>query len=232
MAEDSDKATERVASGVEALIERLRDEGVASGKSRADKLVAAAQEKAREIIANAEAEAKKRVEAAQKEADALRVGGEEALKVAARDMTLSTRAQLEKRFTEDVKRLVARDTESEELIKQMILEVVGQARDRGTIGEDDEVEVLLPRDAVGLEDLRRDPSTLRKGKLTEITLDLAGAMLRDGVSFGVMDDAGGGIRIHSTEKGIEMDLTDRAIADVLLQHLQPRFRAILEGIVK
>ena len=43
------------------------------------------------------------------------------------------------------------------------------------------MEVLLPRDAVGLDDLRRDPSTLRKGKLTEITLDLAGAMLRDGV---------------------------------------------------
>ena len=31
---------------------------------------------------------------------------------------------------------------------------------------------------------------------------------------------------------IKIDLTDEAIAALLLQHLQPRFRAVLEGIVK
>jgi len=31
---------------------------------------------------------------------------------------------------------------------------------------------------------------------------------------------------------ITIDLTDEAIAALLLQHLQPRFRAVLEGIVK
>jgi len=34
------------------------------------------------------------------------------------------------------------------------------------------------------------------------------------------------------DKDISLDLTDEAIAALLLEHLQPRFRAILEGIVK
>ena len=34
------------------------------------------------------------------------------------------------------------------------------------------------------------------------------------------------------DEDIVLDLTDEAVAGLLLLHLQPRFRAILEGIVK
>jgi V/A-type H+-transporting ATPase subunit E len=34
------------------------------------------------------------------------------------------------------------------------------------------------------------------------------------------------------DKDITLDLTDQAVADFLLQHLQPRFRAVFEGVVK
>lgn len=31
---------------------------------------------------------------------------------------------------------------------------------------------------------------------------------------------------------VEVDLTDQAIAKLLLRHLQPRFRALLEGVIR
>jgi V/A-type H+-transporting ATPase subunit E len=41
----------------------------------------------------------------------------------------------------------------------------------------------------------------------------------------------GGIRIVMKDSGVVVDLTDAAVADVILRHLQPRFRAMLEGVV-
>jgi V/A-type H+-transporting ATPase subunit E len=31
---------------------------------------------------------------------------------------------------------------------------------------------------------------------------------------------------------LEIDLTDRAVAELLLRHLVPRFRAMMEGIIQ
>ena len=47
-----------------------------------------------------------------------------------------------------------------------------------------------------------------------------------------MLDAGGrGIRVRLLDDDLEIDLTDEAIAELLLEHLQPRFRAVLTGMV-
>jgi V/A-type H+-transporting ATPase subunit E len=42
---------------------------------------------------------------------------------------------------------------------------------------------------------------------------------------------GRGIRVRLKDEELELDLSDRAIADLLLEHLQPRFRAVMEGQV-
>jgi V/A-type H+/Na+-transporting ATPase subunit E len=56
-------------------------------------------------------------------------------------------------------------------------------------------------------------------------------MLRAGVTFDRSSDDAGGIRIVLKDNGLLVDLTDAAVADVILRHLQPRFRALLEGVV-
>ena len=33
------------------------------------------------------------------------------------------------------------------------------------------------------------------------------------------------------DEELQIDLTDQAIANLLLKHLQPRFRAVMEGLV-
>jgi len=219
-------------SGVDALITRLRDEGVTAGRSEADKILRDAQAQAKRMLDKAQKEARERLETAHKEADAYRAAGEEALKTAMRDTVLDLRAGLMQKFTTDVRRLVSHHLEDPELIRQMILEVAGRARDSGALEEGDELEILLPEKVVGVEQLRRNPEEIRKGKLTGVVFGLTGDMLRDGVTFSASDDQQGGIRIHMVDKEIPLDLSDAAVANFLLQHLQPRFRAVFEGVVK
>lgn len=221
-----------VSSGIEALISRLKDEGVGEGRAEAERLVADAQKRAHRITEKAEAEAKTTVETAKREADALRRAGEDALKVAARDTILDLKSQLEKRFSEQVAKSVAAAMRDESLLQKMILEVTGRARAESGADRAAKVEVVLPRTVVGLDELRRKPESLREGSLAHFAAAAAADMLREGVTFLRAEDEEGGIRLKLADRGVELDLSDRAVAEAILVHLQPRFRALLEGIVK
>ncbi|MEM8855884.1 MAG: hypothetical protein AAGD34_19435 [Pseudomonadota bacterium] len=56
-------------------------------------------------------------------------------------------------------------------------------------------------------------------------------MLADGVTLHAADDLQGGIRARRADGIIELDLSDEAIASLIMQHLQPRFRAVMEGVI-
>ncbi len=218
-------------SGVEALIERLRAEGVAAGETEAQRIRAEAEQRAAGLVRDAEARAKQILENARKEADARRTGGEEALRIAMRDTVLRLKVELANRFSDEVKRLIAVEMEQQAFLERLILEVAARAREEAGVGEQ-AVEVLLPRSLVGLEELRRNPLELREGSLSHFVLSLAGNILAKGVTFAVDPAEGKGIRLYLKEKEVYIDLTDEKVAALLLEHLQPRFRAILEGTVK
>ena len=219
-------------SGVDALIAKLRDEGVSAGRGQANKIVSDAEAKAKEIVDKADAEAKRHVEESRKDADAYRSAAEEAIKSAMRDTILDMKSRLMERFSGDVKRLVSEELKNQEMLKQMILEVAGRARASVEAATEGKVEFVLPEKAVGLEELRGKPDELKSGQLTNFVRGVADEMVREGVTFSTSDDVEAGIRIHVEKDDLKIDLTDEAVAGLLLQHLQPRFRAILEGIVK
>jgi len=222
----------KLSSGVDELIAKLRDEGVSAGRAEADSIVGDARAQAKKILDNANADARDRIEVARKESDAYRAAGEAALKTAMRDTVLDMKMALMERFSSDLKRLVSHQMQDPEVLKQMILEVAGRTRADGEVSDADELEVILPEEVVGLEELRVNPEELRKGRLTKFVLGLTGEMLREGVAFSGSQDIAAGIQIQLKDKDITLDLTEKAVAALLLQHLQPRFRAILEGIVK
>jgi V/A-type H+-transporting ATPase subunit E len=220
------------ASGLEALIARLKEEGVTAGRAEADRLVADAQARAHKLVEKAEADAKAIVENARREADNLRQAGEDALEVAARDTILDVKDRLTKRFAGDVERAVSSATRDEEFLRRMILEVVGRARAESGADAAGAVEVILPRTAIGLDDLRRKPEELQAGSLAHFVAASAGEMLRAGVTFARAEDDEGGLRLRLVDRSVTVDLSDRAVAEAILVHLQPRFRALLEGVVK
>ena len=229
----SAKTTEEpLSSGVDALIARLREEGVSAGREEAESLLADARAQAKQILEKAHAEAQERLETARKESDSYRAAGEAALKTAMRDAVLDMKSTLMVRFSADVRRLVSQALQDQAFLKQMILELAGRARRSADIGDEDATVVILPETVVGLEALRGNPEELQKGPVTKFVLGLTGEMLRDGVTFAGSEDLSAGIQVHLKDKEITLDLSDAAVAALLLQHLQPRFRAVLEGIVK
>jgi V/A-type H+-transporting ATPase subunit E len=218
--------------GIDALIARLREQGVSAGREEGEKIVADARAVAKQIVDNAKEEAKNQLQAAQKQAEAFQSAGIAAIQMAMRDTILDLKSQLMQQFSSDVRRLVSRSLTDEALLRQMILEVAGRVRESVDAAGAQQIEVVLPAQVVGLDELRNNPDDLRRGKLTHFVLGLSDDILRRGVTFSVSDQHERGIRIQLVDKDISLELTDEAIAALLLDHLQPRFRAILEGIVK
>ena len=102
----SEQNTEVTSSGVESLIERLREQGVSAGQERVENIVLDAQKRAEWIIEEAELEAQQLIVEAKKQSDALRMSGEDALKLATRDALLKLRDTLLGSFSKEVKRVV------------------------------------------------------------------------------------------------------------------------------
>lgn len=227
----SDDSTE-VAHGVEALIARLREEGVEQGRAEAERLVSEARERRRRIIEEAEAEAQRRRDAAQADVERMKETAHEALETAARDAVLTLREQMVERFKEDIRRLVSQELREEDVFRRLILTI--GARTRAALDEtgDADVRIELPRRPPGLEDIRRNPDGLGGDELARLVIAMTGDMLREGLTFRIGQDRHEGIRVVAADSGLEFDMTDEAVAELIRQHLQPRFRALLEGILK
>ncbi len=218
-------------AGIEALIARLRQEGVDEGQAEAERVLAEAESRARTVLTEAETEAKSRLEAAEAEVERLKRAGREALEIAMRDAVLELKQQLSRGFAEQVGGTVSDLMRDDEMLKRMVLAIAARSRSDAGLDQAKDIDVILPRAVVGLDDLRRKPEELREGSLTHFAATAAADMLRKGITFSRAEDEAGGIRVTLSDEGVVVDLTDKAVADVILRHLQPRFRALLENVV-
>ena len=217
---------DKTSVGVQELIEKLRKQGVQNGRSEASKIISEAKAEAETLIREARDKADAIVGKAREEADFISRAGKEALQLAERNAVLELKDYLLEQFSQQVTAVVSSSLEKEELLQKMILEVAGENNLRGETN----VEVVLPRKVIGVDELRGHAELVKQGPLLEFVTRQAADMLGEGVTFAVSDNTGIGFRLK--DKDIEVELNDEAVAAVLLRHLQPRFRALLEGIVK
>ncbi|MEZ6080416.1 MAG: hypothetical protein R3C56_33525 [Pirellulaceae bacterium] len=215
-------------SGVEELIGRLREQGVEEGKAQADALMEQTRLKAERHLDEAKREADGLLQRARENAEKTKRAGEEAVQLAVRDAILSLKSERVDQFSDRVRRLVSRELNDGDFLKQLILEIGG----RSAPDRDQSAKLLLPNDAIGLEQLRSDPEEVKEGNLSHFVASITKEMLRDGLELGTREDTSAGIRIQLLDENVEIELTDEAIADLLLRHLVPRFRAIMEGIIQ
>lgn len=221
---------QQTASGVDALIDRLRADGVDAGTAEAERLVADAKAHAAKIKAEAVTEAEATRKAAHKDAEKYEAAGKEALNTAMRDAVLSMKSHLVAQFELDVRRMTAKVTADPDMLRQMVLELVGRAA--ADTGDKKETAVILPAEVVGPDAIRANADDIQSGELTKYVLGLARDMLEEGVTLHAADDLQGGIRAKIGKDDVLLDLSDEAIASLLMRHLQPRFRAVLEGVIR
>ncbi|HEU4616786.1 MAG TPA: hypothetical protein VFV10_02040 [Gammaproteobacteria bacterium] len=213
-------------TGVEALIGRLREEGITQGRSQADALVSEAERKAAGIVADARRQAEAVIAQATNDAAKLKAGADDAIRLAMRDTILALEGDMLKAFTERLRGLVKGVLADPAFLERLILEVAGRASKTGERGE-----LLLPPELVSLEDLQKSPEAAKPGTLMHFVLSLGGGVLREGMRFGVAPGGEGGILVRLVDEDVEIDLTDSSITELLLKHMLPRYRALLRGAV-
>jgi V/A-type H+-transporting ATPase subunit E len=221
-----------VSSGVEQLIERLRHEGVEAGEQQAAKIVEQAKKRADAIVQQAQLEAEKILKQTHEQSRTIQQAGEDALKLATRDAVIKLRDTLLNSFSQEVARTVSQKMEDQELLARLIIELAGQVRQKIALDQRQAVEIYLPEAVMGVEELKQNPEELAHGLLSRLTSDIAEKMLRQGVTIHVDSALDKGIVIQLQDEKIRIDFTDETVSDLLLAHLQPRFRALLQGIVK
>jgi V/A-type H+/Na+-transporting ATPase subunit E len=209
--------------GLQALVGRIRDDAVKSGRDEAERIVAEARAQAAKILAEAKAEAESTIEKARAEIEAHRVASLEALKLAARDTELNLRSKVRASFETFVKRLVTSATRDEELIRAVVLVLAGHAVEEFI--KDKEIQILISDVILGGQ---ADERLRERGKQT--ILELSSDMLREGVELVPASDIQGGARVRLVQDKLEIDLTDEAVARMLYERTLPRFRAIVEGV--
>jgi V/A-type H+-transporting ATPase subunit E len=220
--------TTKVASGVQELINRLRDEGVKAGREKSDQVLREAREQASRIVAQAKTEAEEILSKARSEIETERAAAHDSLRVAIRDTELKMEAELKAGFAAHVKRLVSVELSDREFLRQIVLGIAGMAAgDKACEGQP--VEVLLPQDLFETDERETRLTERGQDRMRHLVLGISGDMLREGVDLKPSEDISGGIRIRLVGEDLEIDLSDQAISDLLLQNLLPRYQAIVTG---
>ncbi|CAA0117098.1 V-type proton ATPase subunit E [BD1-7 clade bacterium] len=221
-----DQQTDQVSSGVETLIVELRDKGVNAGKYEAQQIIDDAKQHADAMLKQAKDEASKLVEDAQKEAEFIRASGAESLQLAFRDTLLKLKQQLLSQFSDNLKRMTQHELKDPDTLRKLVLEVASKTQkiEKNSV-------IMLPAHAEAVEDLRKSPEKLSGGPLIEMISEQTRGMLRDGIEFSVSENIKSGIKIISKDSKVEIQLDDSILSDILLEYLQPRFRALLDGVL-
>jgi len=211
------------ASGVQDLISRIRDEGAESGKQEAGRLVSEAQLQATRLVADARTEVEELRKKARAEIETEKNAALAALKLAARDTSLQLEADIVSAFEGYVKRLVSPALRDPELIQALVLVLAGHAVEKFV--KDQEIRVFVS-DVLFKE---AGESAELDERAKQAVLGITGEILREGIELIPSSDVAGGARVQLVDENLEVDLTDETVHKVLLKHLLPRFRAILEG---
>lgn len=206
-------------SGVQELVQKLREEGVAAGRRDAEQIVAAAREEAARIVAEARRDAEETTRASHAVVETERQAAHAALDLAARDAMLQLREQLEVTFVRRLQSLTAAALQEPDVLVDLVVRVLRQVLGSGP--SDERAQLLIP------EAWRQDPPVA--AALDQLVATLSMDLLRGGVDLVPQPRPGAGVRIHLADRGIELAVTDETLAALLLERLLPRFRVLFES---
>lgn len=189
------------AHGIEALVERLRGEGVAAGQAEAARLLDLARADAERLRATARVEAQALLAQARESLRAERESALAAIQVAWRDALLALKEDLLRRFGERLQRQL-HDVLADDARWQRLLAPLWPG----------------PQPAAGTD----------TADLDALAAAIWNELLADGVEL-VRLPQGAGLTLRRTDGGPELQFSDEAIAGWLMERLTPRVRRLIDG---
>lgn len=210
-------------TSVQALIDRIRDQGVQSANREAARILAEAEAKASHLLAEAQKQVEQLRAKTTADIEAEQAAAQEALKLSARDTVMRLKNVVAAAFETFVRRLVTTATQDRELMKNLILVLAGHSAEEFI--KEKKIQILLSE---AILTGQSDPKLRELGKQT--VLSLSSDMLREGVELIPSSSVEGGAKVRLVGEQLEIDLSDKAISKMLAAHLLPRFQAILTGV--
>ncbi|BFM08725.1 hypothetical protein [Halioxenophilus aromaticivorans] len=226
------KNSEQIAFGIDELVAKLQSEGVEAAEKKSRQILAAAEHEAQQTLAQAKKQSEQLIQQARDNIQRERQAAQEDLQTCYRDMVLDIKNHLLTRFTDDVKRLVHQTVQSDDVVQQLVIAAAGKIIDQANLGNLQALKITLPDKIMQLEDIINDPELGGSGELADFVFSQQHKILREGVTFTRGDAELAGIKIEIKDDKVSVDVTDEAIADMLLTYLNPRFRALLDGIIR
>ena len=224
MSEDAE--SQFVSHGIQELINQIREKGVNAGKEEGTRIVQDAEQRAKWILEQANEQADEIRTGAEKDAEFTRNAGKESLRLAFRDIHAKLRDELSQQFAQQLQKLIVLELKDPETLKKLLISAAANSR-----LPDEEMTIVLPEQAVGLDGLRQDPEALQHGPLIELVSATAKQLFRSGITVGTGGHVRAGMHVLLRDGEVTVDLSEQGLSELLLAHLQPRFRAILEGLV-
>ena len=212
---------ETTASGVQNLIDRIRDDGVKAGEEEAERIIRAAEREAAGKIADAKAEAAEILAKAREQIATERESAEESLKLAARDTIKELGINVRTAFERQLKNLVTSQLEDREFLREVIVALAGRTAEN-TI-RDRAVEILISDKMI--EGDSGDPEA--EERIRRFILANSSEILREGIEFKLDPHVETGVSVRVVGEELRIDLNDVTISEFLVRHLLPRYRRIL-----
>ncbi len=194
---------------MQALLDKIRTEGVEKAAAEAQTITAHAEARAREIIAAAEQRAAAERDRAERDARAFQLRATDAVRQAARDVVLS----VEKSVADHLRAL---------LLSQTTLTLSDPARLTSLI------EAAVAAYLAGGEPALTVCLTEKASATAEA---LRAAFVRQavtGVTLVLDENTGAGFRVHLDSGRVEHDFTAAAVTEALARHLRPQLAALLK----
>ncbi len=194
---------------LQALLERINQDGVEKAEAERQRIVDDAKAEAEKTVENARREAEKIVGQARDEAELLIRKGEESLRQAGRDLLLSLREQLQARLAAVVKACVNADSDPKSFA-EAIAKAVGRQLGEESVSD---LEVMVPE---------KDRDAMEKHILAALDKDL-----RKNVTITPLPELESGFRLRFDKDDVLYDFSDTALADSLMLFLGSRLAEIL-----
>ncbi len=207
------RETHPIGEGVQALINRLYEEGVQPGRDEGEKILADAKREAARLLDEANEEARRIRNEAHVHVEAEKRAAREALRVAVRDTVLELREQLQLTFEHHVEKLLASTLEEEAFLEEVILLIVRHALEDETLTD---LSLLVGTGGIAPERAER------------FIASVAAKMLEAGVE--IAPYRGRGMKIVLEERALTIDLSESVLAALINRMIAPRYREVFEGI--
>ncbi len=191
---------------IQDLIASIKKDGIEQAKAESEKILADANKKALDIIAKAESEKAKMLEDAKKQIELERSSSEAAIKQAARDVSISLKKEIEKKFQAILEHSIT---------DEMKGDVLSKCLESAIKSELNSSDIYLE---LSKEDFASLSAQLAKKFANEIN---------KGLEFKASPSVQSGFRIVQKNGAAYVDLSAEACTDLLLPYLSDSLKGIL-----